>query len=132
MDKLNLALAGLVVAVLFKERLIGATNQLITKLKYKKSDNLLGYIEARVETVSQRVLVGNEKTQTELNHIKGQMQEVLQLLKSSSSNELSSTYLESLSILAKSNSTVLERQTKIENLLVDLITAIKKAQNNID
>jgi transcriptional regulator NrdR family protein len=170
----NTLLIVAAVALVFSnlDKLRTATNRVKLWVKVKTGSNRMEYMENRINTVAVHIAKGQEQSQGELNHIKGQGQEVLhrlenlhtvaavdgaairevlgklntmgqnvphaeELIKIRATVEsmanamqagegLNNIYMEALGGLAKSESAILERLQKQEQLLVSIVAALNR------
>lgn len=156
MDQLTVALVAAVLILAFKDHIGPWLNKLYIKLKVKKSDNLLEWRHARVMNELDRYGAELMMHRGELNHIKGQLQEVLHRLQApapaapavelsgiqtelaevkdmlhkatngESQAEANSVYLQSLAGIARASEKQLEELDAIKGIMGQMVAVLNK------
>lgn len=130
-------LVGVTAAIVYLVKgAIYAQENWLPKLK-RKSNSVETSIEQAKYSLGMQIANNSDKAINELNHIKGQLQTIQQELiavkfEQNGSKPVTTVdpiYLESLAALSKASQTILERQSKIESMLVVLVNKLKELTN---
>ncbi len=119
-------LAG-VVAVLIADRYKHKLGPIVSKLKNmgKKEDNSY-LIQTQLEIVADMLNKHGLNIKDELNHIKGQQQDLRQTLLSLQRNPNEDVYIRSLDLLTKASAAIIERQEALEKVVEKLTKALTR------
>jgi hypothetical protein len=136
MEHVQLAFAalGLIIVAYKIFRLVEAS--VVPKLKdmFKKDSANADSAVLKIARVQAALHEISDTQNLELNYIKGQLQtiqqEIMALKFAATHNQIDPIYLESLAALSKASQTTLERQAKIENLLLTLVGKLKDLTNS--
>jgi hypothetical protein len=107
--------AGILITLkLAYDKLIPLAKRLLPKPSANKHDAINSLQDSHDR--SHRLVVN------ELNHIKGQLQDIGQKVQAKQQDNSNAIYIQALSSLAQASNAIIERQERIENLLTKLLT----------
>lgn len=120
-------LAGLVVVTFFKERIAAFIERFRLKLKFRGNqvDYHAAKITAAIERLSSEVMLQRGDLQT----IAARLDSLDVIMKAATGEEAArqaNLYMEGLGALSRSANTSLEKQDRIEQLLIQVVTSLKK------
>lgn len=120
-------LSGLVVIAFFKERISASWEKFRLSLKYRKSnsDHNAQLILDRLERVSSELMLHRSDAQVVIAKL-DEIETMLKIATGESAAQQSAIYMQGFETLSRSSAASLEKQEKIEQLLIQVVTNLKK------